>query len=160
MTTLYTSEMTNLLSTPPVALSPLDQHGRLRIATATYVCAANGSDGDLVQLCKLPAGRVRLFGRLSSLYHNLTTGSATLDLGWAAYTNLDGVAVAADGDGLDDGIDTEAAGTINVGTVAAVAAVGSIKTFESQTGVVLTATLVKAPVATDVLKGFFVYVLD
>ena len=158
MTTFYSDEMTNVRATPPVALSPLDHHGRLRVARFTYDQGSSaGSAGDIIQLAKLPAGRVALLGKLCVLYHNMTTGSNTLDVGWAAYTDLDGDAVAADGDGLDDGVDVETAGTINLGTVAAVAAVGSIKVFESQEGVIITATSVGIPAANDVLKGFLVY---
>ncbi len=158
MTTFYSDEVTNINAVPPVALSPVDHHGKVRIAHVTYSQVATGTAGDTVELCKLPAGRVRVLGRLSSLYHNLTVGSATLDVGWAAYTDLDGAAEAAVGDGLDDGIDTETAGTINLGTN--VAAAGGSQLFESEEGVTITATLVGEPQAGDDLVGFVAYVCD
>lgn len=160
MTTFYSTEMTNILAVPSVPLSPVDHHGKVRYAKVTYLQVAAGDAGDIIQLCKLPAGRVRLIGRLSSLYHNLTTGSNTIDIGWAAYTNLDDTAVVADPDGLDDGIDVETAGTILVGTVAAVLAVGGNKLFESQEGVVITLTSVGIPAESDTIDGFIAYVCD
>jgi len=159
LTTFYSSEITDINQTvPPAPLQTVQSHGRLRIATVTYAQVANGSAGDLLQMCKLPAGRVTVLGKLCNLYHNLTTASMTLDIGWAAYTDFDGTAVAADPDGLDDGVDVDTAGQINIGSV--LAAVGQIKTFESQEGVILTATFVTDVVANDVLKGYVVYVLD
>ena len=160
MTTFYSDEMTNILAVPSVPLSPVDHHGKVRFAKVTYVQVAAGEAGDIIQLCKLPAGRVRLLGRLSNLYHNLTTATNFADIGWAAYVGLDGVAVASDPDGLDDNIDVETAGTILVGTVAAVLAVGGNKLFESQEGVVITLTSVEIPDADDTIDGFIAYVLD
>jgi hypothetical protein len=150
-----------LLDVPPVALAPCDHHGRIRMAWFDWLNGAVAGDaGGVISVVKLPAGRVRLLGRLSSIYHNMTTGSNTIDIGWAAYTGIDGVAVDADPDGLDDGVSVETAGTINVGTVAAVAATCGSKVFESQTGVVITITSVGIVAAADVLQGFFAYVLD
>jgi len=160
MTTFYSDEMTDIRAVPSVPLSPVEHHGKVRFAKVTYLQVAAGDAGDLIQLCKLPAGRVRLIGRLSSIYHNLTTATNFADIGWAAYVGLDGVAVAADPDGLDDNIDVETAGTINVGTVAAVLAVGGNKLFESQEGVIITLTSVEIPAENDVLDRFIAYVLD
>jgi len=160
MTIFYSTEMTKVLTVPPVPLSPVAHHGKLRIAKVTYKQIAEGTAGDFVHLCKLPAGRVRLIGRMSSLYHNLTVGSATLDIGWMGYVGLDGVAVVADPNGLDAGINVEAAGTILVGTVAAVLAVGGNKLFESREGVIIVLTMVGVPAANDTIDGFIAYVLD
>ncbi len=160
MTTFYSDEMTNILAVPPVALSPVDHHGKIRIAHVNYDQVAEGSAGDIIQLCKLPAGRVRLLGKLSHLYINLTVGSATVDIGWAAYTNLDATAVAADPDGLDDGLDVDAVGIFTVGAVAAVLAEGSNKLFESESGVIITLTSVGVPAAADSIVGFLAYVCD
>ncbi len=160
MTTFYSTEMTKVLAVPQVPLSPVAHHGKIRFAKVTYLQVAAGDAGDLIQLCKLPAGRVRLIGRLSSIYHNLTTGSNTILIGWAAYTDLDAAAVAADPNGLDNAINVESAGTILVGTVAAVLAVGGNKLFESQEGVIITLTSVGIPAQNDTLDGFIAYVLD
>lgn len=151
----------NMIATPKVALAPIDQHGRVRIAFFDWANGLVAGDaGGVISIVKLPAGRVRLLGRLSSIYHNMTTGGNTIDIGWAAYTGLDGVDVDADPDGLDDGIDVETAGTINIGTVAAVLAECGTYLFESQEGVVLTVTSVGIVAASDVLQGHIAYVLD
>lgn len=160
MTIFYSTEMTKVLATPPVSLSPVAHHGKLRIAKVTYKQVAAGDAGDIIQLCKLPAGRVRLIGRLSSLYYNLTTGGATLLIGWAAYVGIDGVPVVADPNGLDDAVGAETAGTLVMGTVAAVLAVGGNKLFESREGVVITLTSVAIPAQNDTIDGFIAYVLD
>ncbi len=160
MTTFYSTEVTKLNTVPPVPLAPVAHHGKIRFAKVTYLQVAEGTAGDFVHLCKLPAGRVRLIGRLSSLYHNLTVASATLDIGWMGYTDLDAAAVAADPNGLDSGVAAETAGTILVGTVAAVLAVGGNKLFESQEGVTIVLTMVGVPAANDTIDGFIAYVLD
>ena len=160
MATTYSDEITNINATPPVALSPIDHHGKLRVAQVTYEQVANGDAGDLVHLARLPAGRVTLLGPLCNLYINATTASMKIDIGWAAYTNLDGTAVVADIDGLDDNLDAEAAGAFPVGTVSAVAVLGGRKTFESESGVIITLTMVTDVVAGDDVNGYLVYVSD
>jgi len=149
------------IAVPPVALAPCNHHGKLRVAWFDWLNGAVAGDaGGVVSIVRLPAGRVRLLGRLSSIYHNMTTGSNTIDIGWAAYTGIDGVAVAADPDGLDDGVSVETAGTILIGTVSAVHAICGSKLFESQSGVVITVTSVGIVAAADVMQGHLVYTLD
>jgi len=149
------------IAVPPIALAPCNHHGKLRVAWFDWLNGAVAGDaGGVIDIVRLPAGRVRLLGLLSTIYHNMTTGGNTIDIGWKAYTGIDGVDVAADPDGLDDGIDVEAAGTINIGTVAAVAANCGSKLFESQSGVVITVTSVGIVAAADVMQGYLVYVLD
>lgn len=160
MTTFYSTEMTKILATPMVHLDTLQHHGRIRIAAVNYDQVAQGSAGDLLQMAKLPAGRVKLLGPMCNLYVNLAVGSAKLDMGWAAYTDLDGDAVTADPNGLDNQVNVESAGAFAVGTVSAVAIVGGVKTFESQEGVIITGTMSGVPAAGDDIKGYLAYVLD
>jgi len=158
MATFYSEEMTNIRATPRVPLSPLEHHGKLRMAAVTYEQVANGSAGDILQMCKLPAGRVKLHGLLSNLYINLTTASMKVEVGWAAYTDLDGDAVAADPNGLDSTLDVETAGIFTIGSV--LVAAGNTKTFESEEGVILTMTLTTDVVAGDDVNGYIAYTLD
>lgn len=161
MTTWYSDQMANIVAVPSVKNPVGDLSGKLRSARVTW--AKNSSAGeatDIIEICKLPAGRVRVLGKLSYLYHDMTTGSNFLDIGWKAYTDLDGVAVDANPDGLDDNINVETAGSINIGTVAAVLAVGNEKVFESQTGVILIVTSVEIIAALDSIYGTIVYVTD
>ena len=155
------TQFANINAVPPVALAPSEHHGRLRIAFFDWLNGSVAGDaGGVVSVVRLPAGKVRLLGRLSSIYHNMTTGGNTIDIGWLAYTDIDGEAVAADPDGLDDGIDVDAAGTILLGTVAAVLATCGQKLFESQDGVTITVTSVGIVAAADIMQGHLVYVLD
>ena len=155
------TQIVNVNAVPPVALAPTEHHGRIRIAFFDWLNGAVAGDaGGVVSIVKLPAGKVTRRGRFSSIYHNMTTASNTIDIGWLAYTDINGDAVAADADGLDDGIDVETAGTINIGTVAAVLATCGQKLFESQEGVTLTITSVGIVAAADVLQGHIAYVLD
>ena len=81
-----------------------------------------------------------------------------VEIGWAAYTNLDDTAVAADPNGLDSTLDVDAVGLFTIGSV--LAAAGNVKTFESIEGVVLTMTLTTDVVAGDDVNGYIAYVLD
>lgn len=162
VTTQKSAEYTNATATPPVNNSTAELHGRVRVAYVSHAQSGAGDAASSVALFKLPAGRVRVLLSSSSLYVNWTTASATLDLGWDAYTGRDGNAVAANSDGLADGIDVESAGTVTGGTLADLnAALGGSFVFESQGGVVIRATSQDAAIADgDDLIGHFLYVID
>ena len=99
-----------------------------------------------------------LLGFLCRVYHNWTTASATMDVGWGAYTAPSGSAVAASYDGLDDGLDVDTAGQIAIGS--ALATAGQVKTFESQDGVWITFESKTTAIADgDDLTGYLVYVV-
>ena len=105
VTTQKSTEYTNATANPVVQNPVHDYHGRVRIAYFTHDQDGAGDATSSVALCALPAGKVRVLLASSSAYVNWTTGSATLDLGWDAYTNTDGDTVAADPDGLVNGLD-------------------------------------------------------
>jgi len=159
MTTFYSDEMTKILAVPFVPLSPVEHHGKVRYAKVTYLQVAAGDALDVIELCKLPAGRVRLIGRLSSLYINLTTGSQIIDIGWRAYKDLDAAIVAESLVGLDDALDVDAVGTFLIGSVTLVAKGGN-KLFESQEGVTIIMSVDEIPAQNDTIDGFIAYVLD
>lgn len=159
MATFKSEQVTKLDAVPAEVLQPNESHSKVRIAVFEYDQVAEGADGTIIQLCKLPAGRVRVLGYESLLYHNLTTATVDLDVGWAAYTDFAGDAVAADDDGLDVEIDCETAAVIRLGS--ALVAEAHMKVFESQEGVIITATLETAVIAADdTLNGYIAYVLD
>lgn len=56
----------------------------MHVATGTYEIAANPADGDIYQLCKLPANAVVVGGWIYA--DDIDTGAETLDMdvGWAA----------------------------------------------------------------------------
>ena len=162
VTTQESTEYANVFTTKPRVLNDTSSwHGRMRIAYFTFAQSGAGDSGSSVAVCKLPPGKVRLIGPLCNIYVNWTTASATLDAGWDAYTDRDGNAVAADADGLDDGVSVEAAGAIPLGTVSAVAATGGCKLFESSDGVTLRLTSASTAIADgDDAVGYVVYVQD
>lgn len=73
--------------------------GVLGVADGTYEIAANVEDGDIFEMCKVPAGAVIIGGFLYG--DDLDTGIETLDMdiGWAA-NGGSGTFDAADPDGL------------------------------------------------------------
>lgn len=160
MATFYSEQITKLIAVPAEPIDVDELHGKIRIARFDYTQVAEGAIGTVIQLVKLPAGAVRVIGTNSVLYHSALGTGVTLDIGWAAYTNqLTGAAVAADADGLDDGLDVAAAGTKRPGSV--VVAEGGSKLFESQEGVILTGTIGVAVIpAAAVINGYICYVTD
>ena len=135
-------------------------HGRLRIAFFDFTQGAAAGDATSVaRLVKLPAGKVRLLLPLSRIAYSAIGTARTMDLGWEAYNDDDGNdAVAADPNGLDDGVDVAAAGSVNPGGT-----IGTHETklFESAAGVVITAQINDGTIpAAATLKGYFVYVVD
>lgn len=159
VTTQYSTEYNQAWVANTGNLETNVQRGRVRVA---YFTAAQDGAGDAtssVALCKLPAGKVRLLASQSKAYVNWTTASATLDLGWDAYTDPSGTAVTADPNGIDDGIDVDTAGYQTFGN--ALTATGGTKLFESKDGVVIRATSQDTAIADgDDLVGFLLYVVD
>ena len=73
------------------------QAGNLKTAYGTYAVAANVEDGDIFQLCRIPAGATVIGGRFyaDDLDTGATAETLDMDVGWAA-NGVD----AADPDGL------------------------------------------------------------
>jgi hypothetical protein len=159
--TEYSSEYDQAYVSETGNLATHEMHGRVRCAFFTHDQETAGDATSSIALVKLPAGRVRLLASQSKAYVNWTTASATLDLGWDAYTQSDGTAVAADPNGIDDGIDVDAAGFQTFGNVAAVLATGGTVLFDSKDGVVIRATSQDTAIAQgDDLVGYLLYVVD
>ena len=159
ITTQYSTEYNTAYVANSGSLETNVQGGRVRCAYFTVAQDGAGDAGSSAALVKLPAGKVRLLASQSKAYVNWTTSSATLDLGWDAYTSPDGTAVTADADGIDNGIDVDAAGFQTFGS--ALTATGGTKLFESKDGVVIRATSTDVAIADgDDLVGFLLYVVD
>lgn len=137
---------------------PDEFSGRLRYANITFTQAATGTAADLANLTLLPAGSVRLILPLCRIAFSAWGASRTLDLGWLAYVDLAGDAVAADPNGLDDGVDISAAGSVNPsGTVGG----AETQRFESRDGVAITGQINDGTlVIGNTLLGYLVYVID
>lgn len=160
VTTQNSTEYGNTQAVPVVFNSTAENHGRVRAMFFTHDQSGAGDATSSVALGKLPAGRVRLLLTGSGAYVNWTTASATLDLGWDAYTDQDGTTTAADPDGLINGLDVDTVGyqTFGVGTLAAT---GGTKVFTSKDGVVIRATSQDTAIASgDDLVGVLYYIAD
>lgn len=142
-------------------LYPTELYGKTQIAFFTHDQSGAGDATSSVALCKLPAGRVRVLLPSSVVWCNWTTASATLDLGWDAYVALsDGAAVAADVDGLIDGLNVDAAGYFRFDSgIAANRLTGGTYLFESRAGVVIRASSTDtAIVSGDDLAGYLMFI--
>lgn len=162
VTTQNSTEHANTVAVPAVNNGPTELLGRVRVAAFTCTQSGAGDATSSFALFKLPAGKIRVLLAQSWAYVNWTTAAATLDLGWDAYTGQDGVAVAADPNGLIDGLDVETAGMFQlVSNIAALLLTGGNHVFESQDGVVIRATSQDvAIVDLDDLVGSILYVHD
>lgn len=159
VTTQYGTEYDKAHVSKTGVLETHEQHGRVRAAYFKHTQSGAGDATSSVALVKLPAGKVRLLAAQSKAYVNWTTASATLDLGWDAYTNLSGTAVAADPNGIDDGVDVDAAGYQTFGGV--LTATGGTVVLESKDGVTIRATSQDTAIAdTDVIAGVLFYIVD
>jgi hypothetical protein len=69
--------------------------GDLKLAWGTYAIAANVEDGDIFEMCRVPAGATVVGGYLLAGDMDTGTEALDLDLGWAANGSD-----AADPDGL------------------------------------------------------------
>lgn len=161
VTTQSSTEYT-ALGTDASTLFNTELYGVPQIAYFTHDQSGAGDATSSVAICKLPPGRVRLLLPSSVVWCNWTTASATLDLGWDAYVALsDGSAVAADPDGLYDGLGVDTAGFYRFDTgIAALRLTGGTKLFESRDGVVIRATSQDtAIVSGDDLAGYLMFVV-
>lgn len=159
VTTQNSTEYGNSVAVPPVIQDAHVTMGKVRVAYFNHVQSGAGDATSSVALVKLPPGKVRLLGPMSHAYVDWSTASATCDFGWDAYTDINGTAVDADPNGLDDGLDVDVAGAETMGSILAVT--GGTKVFESQGGVVIRATSQDTAIAdTDTIAGYVAYVVE
>ena len=161
VTTQKSTEYTNATATPIVKADTTGDKGKLRTLAFTHDQDGAGDANSTVTLGKLPPGKVKILGGLSRFYCNWVTSSQTMDIGWKAYTDLDGDAVALDVDGLVDGLDVDTVGYFDMeSNIAAGKLTGGTYTFESRDGVEITALAIGALVDGDDLCGYITYVID
>ena len=156
--TANSTQVANGVAHPPVLNAAHTWNGKLRFFEFDYTQDGIATIADTVAAVILPAGKVRLVLPLSRIAFSAGGASSTMDIGWEAYTNADGTAVAADPNGLDDGVDTSSAGSVNpAGTIGG----AETKLFDSQEGVTITLQIndTAFPDA-GTLKGYFVAVVE
>lgn len=158
VTTQDSSQMARTVASGPKAVPTYDWHGRVRFAFFEFTQVGTGDAGSIARTVRLPAGKVRLILPLSRLAFAAMATGRTMDLGWEAYTDLAGDAVAADENGLDDGVNVASAGSVTPGGT-----IGTHETklFESQDGVVLTAQINDGTITDGkTISGYYAYVVD
>ncbi|MBO6784455.1 MAG: hypothetical protein JJ899_14465 [Alphaproteobacteria bacterium] len=160
ITTENSTQYGNTVADPRVMNPTQEAHGRLRVARFNFTQGASAGDaGSIARLVRLPKGKVRVILPLSRVAFSALGASRTLDMGWEAYRTDEGSGeVAADPNGMDDGVDVSSAGAVVPGGT-----VGGDETvlFESLDGVVLTAQINDGTIpAAATLDGYLVYVMD
>ena len=123
MATTKSTQITNEDATPRV----INSGGSYKYAIHwDYTVAALALvTTDVVELCKIPAGARVLLGE-SYFNVSATTGaSTTIDIGYKAYTAVDGTTTAADVDGLVNGY-TSSSTAINLLTETTVSPLGAL----------------------------------
>lgn len=152
-------QIADIDAVPSVRLNPTELHGRVRIAWFDWINGLVAGDaGGVIELVRLPAGRVRILGKLSEFYSQSTTGSQVYNIGWAAHRDLDDVVVVADPNGLNAATDVDTVGAFNFCIVQV--ATGSTKVLESNGGIVITLTASQILAASEGIYGWIAYVLD
>lgn len=137
-------EYANQIARPPVTMESNTVYGKLRLYNFHFTQGAAAGDATSTQrLIKLPAGKVRLIGPLSYVIPSAFGAARVLDIGWEAYRDKLGVAVAASANGVNDDIDVSAAVLARLGVTAAGVPklADGTKLFESSAGVVLFSTV-------------------
>jgi hypothetical protein len=162
MAETYSSQYTNAyLSRPPG--HNYAYGARIRYLAFDYTQVLAGAASDTILLGKLPAQSTVLMLE-SAFWFASFTATATIDIGWAAYTDVDGVAVAADADGLIDGVLLTTASTWSGGMLLTATPDDSNpivprKVFNNRDDVTIYATiLIAAPGVAATLSGYFSYV--
>lgn len=94
MATYNAVEYGNQVAVPPTPLDPTQDKGRVRIAHFDFTGITSAAIGDLINLIKLPAGKVRILK--VCIKHASWATSSTLSIGHTGYTlATDKSAVAA-----------------------------------------------------------------
>lgn len=141
--------------------------GLVCAAYGTYEIAANVEDGDIFEMCKVPAGAVILGGYFYGDDLDTGTESIDLDVGWAA-NGGSGTYDSADPDGLGNlGVltgDVFAAGNVSpvVGLVypfSGVLADGDLPSFTNETTIQVEANAAAATFAAGAISVVVFYVV-
>ena len=105
------TQMTNLDASPPVKLEARQAHGKTRVFAFDFTQGAAAGDAtSTALLARIPANS-KVIGHLSKVYHSAFGAARTLDVGYKAYTDVDGTAVAADPNFFASAVDVALAGS-------------------------------------------------
>lgn len=142
--------------------------GNLNVAYGTYAVAANVEDGDIFEMCRLPAGARVLGGFLFAGDMDTGTEALDMDIGWAANGGT-GTYDSADPDGLGNlGVwtgDAFATGNLwgiagNCFAFAGILATGVFPHFTKETVIQVEANAAAATFAAKSMSVVVLYVVD
>ena len=134
-----------------------------RNADFYYTQVALGTIGDTINLVRIDCPRMVVDMFKSWFLFTGWTATATLSIGWRAYTDVDGVPVAEDAAGLLSAVLLTADGAWSHGMLVVATPDDSLpvvgrKVFNNRGAVTLFATIgVAAPGAGDILNGSFCF---
>ena len=167
MTTFYSSEYTAKYRTLPIDTNiHRNLENPLRYKIVHYTQSGNGTIDDFLYLCKVP-GDARIIIPACIFTFSAWAANTLLDVGYAAHTSKTGATVAADPDGLIDGLDVDAAGTYTQTMLATAGGVTYFHTpalldlaFDARGEVDIIAQFrVAAPTDTDTLYAAIAYII-
>lgn len=162
MTTITAQKSTQLTNagTKPVIAGPITDNAKLRLARFNFKQVGDGDAGSTIDFVKIGPGTVQVMPALSYITGTAFAAGATLDIGHAGYTALDGTAVGAapaviaEALAVSSGFDT----WLGTGTTAADAAGIPI---ESKGGVLIQAVTDTAGIPDGAtVSGWIAYVRD
>ncbi len=157
--TINSVQYGNRDSNPPVPNKVYEVGGKLRFAYFTFDQGLVAGDANSLQnLCRIPAGTGRIIKMLSRIQWTALGAGRTLDIGWLAFKNSDGTAVAADIDGIADGIDVSSAGQQFLGTGTG-AAIPETLEYDSTTEITIQSKVLGDTIpASDTFDGWICYI--
>lgn len=148
---------------PPEANAVHEWRGRKRVLYFKHTQAVAGDADSVQSLVRLPQGSVRVIAEESQIYFSAFGVGRTLDVGFAAHKDLNGVTVAADPDFFSTAVDVAAVGVLALDEAAADAGPSAVrfKLFQSQNGVTIRSDVAGGTIpAGAVLEGVITYILD
>jgi len=101
--------------------------GAVSAAYGTYAVAANVEDGDIFEMCRVPAGAVILMGLVYAADLDTGTEALDMDVGWAANG----------GSGTYDSADPDGLGNLGVWTGDPSATSPNVSNLSAETGTVM-----------------------
>lgn len=117
VTTENGTEYGNATASPVVTQDVADSHGRIRYQKVTFAQGAAAGDANSLQnLALLPPGKINIIPGLCRLVVSAFGAARLLDVGYLAFTDVDGETVAASIDTILDGADVSAAAVLELGS--------------------------------------------
>ena len=152
VTTEKSDQITNHEATPPVMTNVADWGGKKIVRYFSFTQGAAAGDAtSTVDLITLPKGDLSIWVPDCVIKYSAFGASRVLDVGYNAYTDIGGDAVAADPNAMEDDLDVSGAGTSRMST-------GLRVNIQSKTDVTILATVAGGTIpAAATLEGYITY---